>query len=168
MARHHAWANAGLIAFCANLDDEAQNTPIPGTYGSIVETLRHLIDAEMSYLFRLTGAWPERPWQDGEPVGFDVLAERAARMADAFFAYLATAIDIERRSEARSDKGEVFSVPTGVFTTQIFHHANLHRGHVGIQLGALGIEAPDFSAWDYAIETGRSTLDRIEIPANQK
>lgn len=162
LAGHHAWANAGIIAFCANLDDEVLNREVAGTYGSVLATLRHMIDAEMSYLFRLTGAWEQRPWAEREPVTFDTLAQRATILGDVLVAYAATDIDPERTGEARSDKGEVFAVPAGVFLTQVFHHANLHRGQIGTQLGVQGIPAPDFSAWEYAIETGRSSVLRIE------
>lgn len=162
LARHNTWATASMIRFCMDIDREILDTPVPGTYGSVMATLRHMIDSEMSYLFRLTSAWGKHPWQAGEPVNLDMLLERTGILGDAFAAYLATGLDLERRGEARGDRGEVFSVPAGVFITQIFHHANLHRSHVCTQLSVQGIQPPDFSAWDYAIETGRSTLDRSE------
>src|SRR5687768_545812 len=55
LAGHNAWATAQVLAFCRGLDGPTLDATVPGTYGTIIETLRHLIDAEASYLFRLTG-----------------------------------------------------------------------------------------------------------------
>jgi hypothetical protein len=57
--------------------------------------------------------------------------------------------------EAYDDEGEVFAVRAGIFLTQALHHANEHRAHVCTILGALGHEPPEFSAWEYALATGR-------------
>jgi uncharacterized damage-inducible protein DinB len=154
LAGHHAWANAQLLEFCRGLDEPTLDTTAPGTYGTIIETLRHLIDSEASYLYRLTGAWPAHPWREDDTVGLDVLAERAAVLADTLEQFLAGDWDDERLGEAWGDD-EVFAVRAGVFLAQALHHANEHRAHVCTILGALGHEPPDVSAWGYALATGR-------------
>ena len=158
LARHNAWATVQVLVFCRGLDEAALEATVPGTYGTIIETLRHMIDAEASYLFRLTGTWPAHPWRGDDAVGLDVLAERAAVLATTLERFLTGDWDSERLGEARGDEGEVFAVPAGVFLTQVLHHANEHRAHVCTILGALGHEPPDVSAWGYALATGRSTL----------
>jgi hypothetical protein len=50
-----------------------------------------------------------------------------------------------------------FAVRAGIFLAQALHHANEHRAHVCTVLGALGHEAPELSAWEYALATGRMT-----------
>ena len=65
---------------------------MPGTYGTISTTLRHLVDAEASYLHRLTGAWPAHPWRGDGAVGLDVLVERADEPGDRDEAGRATSI----------------------------------------------------------------------------
>jgi len=158
LARHNAWATEQVLEFLQGLDEPTLNSTVAGTYGTIIETLRHIINSEAGYLFRLTGAWSEYPWQRDEAVGLDVLAERAAVLATTWEQYLAGDVVIERLGEARGDDGEIFAVPAGVFITQALHHANEHRAHICTILGAQGIEPPDVSAWDYAFTTGRSTL----------
>ena len=165
LARHNAWATGQVLAFCRELDGSTLEATVPGTYGTISETLRHMIDAEASYLVRLTGAWPAPPWRGDDAVGLDVLAERAAVLATTLERFLAGDWDSERLGEARGDEGEVFAVPAGVFLTQVLHHANEHRAHVCTILGALGHEPPDVSAWGYARVTGRSTLKATPIDA---
>lgn len=156
LAAHHGWATAELLAYCQGLDEATLNATIPGTYGTIIETLRHMIDAEMSYVFRLTAAWPERPWAYDEPAGIDLLLERAALLAATLEQFLATDWDDERIGDAYGDEGPL-DVRAGVFLAQTIHHANEHRAHVCTILGALGHEPPDVSAWGYAHATGRMT-----------
>lgn len=157
LARHNAWATEQLLAFCQGLDAPTLHATAPGTYGTIAETLRHVINSETSYLFRLTGAWPEYPWPRDEAVGLEVLAERAATLADVWERFLAGDVDSEQLGEARGDQHEVFAVRAGVFITQAFHHANEHRAQICTILGARGVEPPDVSAWGYALATGRMT-----------
>jgi uncharacterized damage-inducible protein DinB len=156
LAGHHGWATTRLLSYCEDLDETTLTVTAPGTYGTIIDTLRHLVDAEMSYVYRLTGAWPERPWTEDEAVGLDVLQERAALLAATLAQFLAGEWDDDRLGEAYGD-GEVFAVHAGVFLTQIIHHANEHRAHVCSILGALGHEPPEVSAWAYALDTGRMT-----------
>jgi uncharacterized damage-inducible protein DinB len=158
LAGHHVWATAQVLAFCRELDGATLDATVPGTYGTIIETLRHLIYSEASYLYRLTGAWPTHPWRGDADVGLDVLTERAAVLATTLERFVAGDWDTERLGEARGDEGEVFAVRAGVFLTQALHHANEHRAHVCTILGALGYDPPDVSAWGYARATGRSTL----------
>src|SRR5579859_2350476 len=52
---HHTWATLRLIDTCRTLRPEQLATAVPGTYGSILETMRHLVGADASYLLVLTG-----------------------------------------------------------------------------------------------------------------
>jgi len=47
---HHLWATGRLIGACTALTPEQLNTPVPGTYGSIVATLGHLVYSDSWYL----------------------------------------------------------------------------------------------------------------------
>lgn len=122
LAKHNAWATARLLAFLQHHDGSTLNATAPGKYGAIIATLRHLIDAEASYLVRLSGAWSAYPWPRAQAVGLDVLAERAAVLAATWEQLLAVDVGSERIGEARNDKGEVFAVPAGVFTPQALRH----------------------------------------------
>jgi len=154
--RHNIWATAQVLDACRGLDQPTLDATVPGTYGTIIDTLRHMIAAESSYLFRLTGT-QAYPRQEGQSIGLDVLAERAADLARTWEQFLAGEVDSERMGEARGGDGAVFAVRAGVFLTQALHHANEHRAHICTILGAQGHEPPDVSAWTYALATGRST-----------
>jgi uncharacterized damage-inducible protein DinB len=155
LAGHHAWATAELLAYCRELDDATLQATVPGTYGTIIATLQHMIDAEASYVWRLTGAWPEHPWPGDCEVEIGVLSERAQVLAGTLQQFLAGEWDGERLGEARGQSGDVYDVRAGVFLAQTIHHANEHRAHVCTILGALGLEPPNVSAWGYATAGGR-------------
>ena len=53
--RHKTWATLRLIEHCQGLDDADLDATTPGTYGSIRDTLHHLVRTEESYFARLTG-----------------------------------------------------------------------------------------------------------------
>ena len=51
---HHVWATLALIDACLPLDDKQLGAAVPGTYGTILETVRHLVGADRSYLSLLS------------------------------------------------------------------------------------------------------------------
>jgi uncharacterized damage-inducible protein DinB len=80
--RHNTWATAQLLEFCRGLDQQTLNASVPGTYGTIIATLRHIIYCEIDFLERLLGREPTDPWQLGETTGLDALMEHAAVLAN--------------------------------------------------------------------------------------
>src|SRR5512144_1832180 len=90
---HHVWATLQLLDACTPLTDEQLHTNVPGTYGSILDTMRHLVGGDRSYLFVCSGgALPEI-----EEDGLDIAQLRAAMepVGDAWAALLATNPDPE-------------------------------------------------------------------------
>ncbi|MBJ7599678.1 MAG: hypothetical protein DLM67_07995 [Candidatus Nephthysia bennettiae] len=77
--RHKTWATLRLIEYCKGLDGEDLDATMPGTFGSIRDTLRHLVDADDGYFADVTGERLSEPLADG-PVAMDELAERVRRL----------------------------------------------------------------------------------------
>src|SRR2546422_706746 len=40
---HHTWANLSVLDVCSALPEERLTTPVPAIYGSILDTLRHIV-----------------------------------------------------------------------------------------------------------------------------
>ncbi len=165
LVRHNLWATQQILDACQHLDEATLNSTAPGTYGTILATLRHMIDSEMSYLYRLIGAGSDRPWQAGEVVALPVLMERVASLTPIWEQFLASDVDTERLVEGRGSDHRVFEIRAGIVMTQAFHHANEHRAQICSILGAQGIEPPDVSAWGYGLATGRYTQVGNAAPA---
>ena len=62
--RHHVWATIRVLDACAGLDAAQLTTTVPGTYGSILDTLRHIVGGDVFYLDVLRGGEPE-PFDEG-------------------------------------------------------------------------------------------------------
>lgn len=156
LARHNTWATCQLIRFCERLDEAVITTMIPGTYGSILETFRHIIDAELLYLSRITDRWPELPWTPGDSASLETLYVRAGMLGAALEAIVACGGGTE--GTFRNDAGEPFTAPASIFLAQVLYHSGEHRAQIGTILGTLGQEPPSVSVWEYAFATGRTSL----------
>ncbi|MEP6477174.1 MAG: hypothetical protein ABJC60_07855 [Actinomycetota bacterium] len=54
-----------LIDACRGLSPEQFETSVPGPYGAILDTMRHLVDGDSTYLVWLTGDRSHTVEQDG-------------------------------------------------------------------------------------------------------
>src|SRR5919205_104653 len=79
--RHNTWANLKLLDFCARLSDEQLNASAVGTFGSIRDTLVHIVDAEVDYV-RLAKNLPEEPMPSDPFPGFEALSDAVRRAGD--------------------------------------------------------------------------------------
>ena len=156
--RHKSWATLRLIEYCQGLADEHLDATIPGTFGTVRETLRHLVGADEGYFSILARKRLSEPLSDGlikldelpdGPVPFDELAERVRRLAPRW-ELLARDTEIPDREFTTSDG---WRVPGAVPMAQAIHHADDHRSHVLSILGARGLEVPEpngLDVWGYA------------------
>ncbi len=147
--RHKTWATIRLIEHCQGLDDEDLDATTPGTYGTIRETLRHLVDSDEGYFWTVTNERLSGPLPEG-PVPLEELAERFARLGPRWEA-LAEDDDHADRDFTTTDG---WRIPGAVPMAQAIYHAADHRSHVLSILGALGLEVPELDIWDYAYASG--------------
>jgi uncharacterized damage-inducible protein DinB len=150
--RHNAWATTQLLAFCRGLDEHTLHATVPGTYGTILATLRHIIYCERDFLERLLGRQSSDPWQLGETTGLNKLIELAAQLASDWEIFLASDVDSER--PLPPDEG-TNTIPAGIVIAVVLYHGSEHRGQICTILGALGHEPPDLTPWAYAFASGR-------------
>ncbi len=141
--RHKTWATLRLIERCQGLDAEHVDATIAGTYGTIRDTLSHLVASDEDYLSQLTGVQAS---ETETPIPLDQLAERFRRAAPQWEAF---ARDVEFQSrEITAPDGWRF--PAGVIMAQAIHHADDHRTQILSILGALGLDPPRVDVWSYA------------------
>ena len=150
---HHVWATLRLLDTCLSLSPEQLKTAVPGTYGSIVETLRHLVGADASYLFALTGG--RVPAIDEDRMDLPALRAVMERNGAAWSALLAQDLDADAVVSRRRDDGSESHAPVGIRLAQALHHGTDHRSQVCTALTMLGVEPPAIDAWDFADQDGR-------------
>jgi uncharacterized damage-inducible protein DinB len=146
--RHNAWANRALLEFCSGLDRVALDRGTPGTYGTLLSTIQHIVSGEQWYLELLSGEAIGMPVDEKVPRPLAELQEIASRTG-------ARAIELASTDDADRPiivDGKEWTA--GVIYAQIVHHGNEHRSQVKSILGANGIEPPGVSAWGYAMDAG--------------
>ncbi len=155
---HHVWATNRLIDTCLALDPEQLASGVPGTYGTILETMRHLVGADASYLSVLAdGGAPEI---DEEQLDLAGLREVMDRHGPAWEAVLAQDLDPGVVVIRHREDGSESHAPLTIRLAQALHHGSDHRSQICTALTALGIEPPEIDAWDFAWGEGRL----VEVP----
>jgi uncharacterized damage-inducible protein DinB len=156
---HHTWATLRLIDACLPLSDEQLATTVPGTFGSILDTLRHLVGADRSYLELLSGGAAA----DIDEEAMDLAALRAVieENGPIWAEVVAGDLDPDVVLVRRRADGSESHAPVGIRLAQVIHHGSDHRSQVCTALTSLGVTPPDIDAWDYASSQGRLA----EVPA---
>ena len=159
---HHVWATIHVLDACASLDDAQLSTAVPGTYGSIIDTLRHLVGGDVFYLDVLRGGAPE-PFD--EPAS-DIPTLRAAMEAHdaAWQRLIAGDPDPTTVVVEYEDSGYETHAPLGIRLAQALYHGTDHRSQVCTALTNLGIEPPAIEVWDFARQDDR--FFTIESPGS--
>jgi uncharacterized damage-inducible protein DinB len=155
---HHVWATLRLIDACRALTPEQLEAPVPGTYGSILETLRHLIGGDSLYLSHLSGD----PIRRIDTNDLDLHELRAVTAADerVWFELLGRDLDPDAIVKDVDEEGYVREAPIGLRFAQALHHGSDHRSQICTALTSLGFEPPGIDVWDFGYQTGRA----LDIP----
>jgi len=155
MFDYHFWATESLTDHLALLPADRLDASVPGTYGSMIDTLTHMIDADSRYLLRLRD--PSPPLADdrvGVPLQ-QLLSEMPEhrRTWDQVLSEL-EAGTLHAAIRNREDYPDTDPAEAMVLL-QAIHHGNDHRTQICSTLGALGLEVPEIDGWDYWA-TGRA------------
>lgn len=158
--RHEVWATTELLKFCAKLTSDQLRWTVPGTYGTIHNTLQHVVRAQRGYLFRLTGeedpgppddASAELPMDTARLLAVSELIAKEERVGERMEALLAKPFDPSRVVKLRQG-----TATAGIILAQFIHHGSDHRAHIGTILGANGIETPELDLWVWADAHGEA------------
>jgi uncharacterized damage-inducible protein DinB len=155
---HHVWATLQLFDVCQALGPEQLETAVPGTYGSILDTMRHLVAADSSYLF-VTTRGRTQPI-DEEDMDLTALKAEMEGHGDAWSSLLAEGPDPDEVLERHRDDGSETHAPMGIRLAQALHHGTDHRSQICTALTTLGVEPPGIDVWDFGARDGRV----VEIP----
>jgi uncharacterized damage-inducible protein DinB len=153
---HHVWATLRLADVCLELPPEQLQTTVPGTYGSIHDTMRHIVGADASYLFVTSGR--TFPQIDEEQMSFQQLRDQMATHGEWWSKVLATA-DPDLMLTRQRDDGSATHAPLSIRLAQAVHHGTDHRSQICTALTTLGVEPPFIDVWDYGEQVGSVTED---------
>ena len=148
LLRYHAWATSTLIEHCAALPPEVLGVTVPGTAGTIMEMLVHLVAAEGRYLAAFGGPAPGEDVREGTDASLDLIRVRAQEHAARWETLLDRWTEQEVTLPARRDWPETPHART-LLLLQTLHHGDDHRTHIATILGASGQPVPEFDGWAY-------------------
>lgn len=149
MFEHHLWATEVLIDHLDRLPAEQLDASVPGTYGSMIDTLTHMIDADTRYLLRLRDPTP--------PLAVDrvgiPLVQLRSEMSGHRGQWDEALDDLEAGRLHAAIRGREDYPDTdpaeSMLLIQAIHHGNDHRTQICSTLGALELPLPEIDGWDF-------------------
>lgn len=145
--KHHLWANLLLFDRCRELTGEQLDASISGTYGTIRDTLIHIVRAEQSYFSRISTGQPfDRP--DDEPQM--TIDEMIETVRETGLGLIEWALKVQADDGVLIDwDGTLRDVPKTIILNQVINHGTEHRAQIMVTMTQLGIEPPDLQSWAY-------------------
>ncbi len=144
--QYNLWANLRLLDACAHLSDAHLDATTKGTFGSVRETLMHLLAAEEGYVRALTGKIPTPRLADLTHFpDFDELRRRAERSGKE----LITVAEQGELSQILYLDGGTYEAPVIVVLIQAVNHAIDHRSQIATLLSQQDVMPPDLDGWSY-------------------
>ncbi len=149
---HNVWANLKLVDFCEQLTDEQLDITAIGGFGSIRDTLWHIVRADVGYVRRVTGKLPSTPVSKSQFPGFAALRDLVRWSSDEL---LQLALAARKDTIVRErERQQVFVYPLASLIVQSITHSTEHRAQIAAIITQLGLEPPDMSGWMYMEESG--------------
>jgi len=148
------WANRKLFDVIAQLTPEQFTQAVAGSYGSIRNTMVHVLSAEAGWLDRCGG--PKRGARLN-PADFptaESIIQAWHRVETQVREFLARLKDEElaRNAEYPTERSEKVSMPVGELMQHAANHAVHHRGQIALLLRLLGQAPGNFDILFYFAE----------------
>jgi uncharacterized damage-inducible protein DinB len=162
MYRHHRWSNLMLIDFLSRLTGDQLELTVPGTYGTSLATMRHIVSADVDYVRIIPGTQDVPQISEQRPFGGWAELRAISEGADnALIAFVDGLVDDAFFTDV--DDGRSFDLSLSMLLTQIIHHAIEHRSQIRTTLSTHGIIPPEIAVWDWRIsEEGQSVLAEVK------
>ena len=146
--KYNLWANLRLLDACEQLTDTQLDATMNGVYGSVRETLMHLVSAEEGYArhFNFTGRDLIPPLEETDPFpGFAELRRRIERSGKELIA-MAEQADLDQVLHL---DGGTYDAEVIIIMIQAINHGVDHRSQIATLLSQQDIELPCLDAWCY-------------------
>ncbi len=144
---HNLWANLRILEICADLNEEQLATDLIGTFGSIRDTLEHIVVAEQSYFSRISTGQPFDHPDDAPPMSFPEMIASARETGQGLVQW-ASKVQAADSVEINWD-GSPRQVPKSIIMAQVLDHGTDHRSQIKTILTHLDIEPPDLQSWQF-------------------
>lgn len=137
---YNVWANLRTVAGCESLSKEQLLQQVGGSFGSLRNTLAHIMDVEWLYHERWNGRAPSSfPRAENYPDLSHIKIRWKSIDADLNrYVSALSANDITRVIEFRNTKGTLLRHPLWETMQHMVNHSTYHRGQITVLLRQLG------------------------------
>ncbi len=144
---YNHWANQELMTLCLGLSDELVTASIPGTYGSIRDTFAHLLQAEVSFLKRIHGIYPQPGFKWEENPGLSQMLAYETVLHETLLETLQR-VPATQNVHEESDSW-TFDYQARLIFMSVIYHGIAHRTDITTLLNNQGIKLPELDVWGY-------------------
>lgn len=143
-ADYNKWANGRLFDSCAQLSESEYKKKRESFFGSIHNTLNHLMVGDTIWTSRMHGTSPSIALNAELFTNFDELRAAREKMDDEIVAYMQsrTEADIAGDVEYKTTSGDPHSMSLATILAHFFNHQTHHRAQVHDMLSQTPIEPP--------------------------
>lgn len=140
------WANRRVFAVAAHLTPEQFTRTVAGSYGSVRNTLVHILSAEWGWLDRCGGHARGPALKADDYPTLESLVDTWAKVEGWARLFLASLKDddLDRPVAFKTPRGETLSMALGELMQHGANHAVHHRGQVALLLRGLGCVPGNF------------------------
>lgn len=138
------WARDRQLAACRLLTAEQLARPVGGSFGSLLDTLGHMVAVERIWLDRWSGEKVKGLWGRAELGSLGVIVERW-RETEREMRGVVERFEgggLEEGFGYENLRGKVCNYPHWQMLLHVLQHQAYHRGQVTFQLRLLGVDAP--------------------------
>lgn len=138
--RYNTWANQRVLDTVSRLAQADFTRDLKSSYGSIRDTLTHIVWSEWIWLQRWNGLSPTPVFSPADFPNVESLRKRFQSVATERSAFLQgiTAERLLHVLEYRNVKGEICRYPLWQQLHHVVNHSTYHRGQVATMLRQLG------------------------------
>ncbi len=145
MAAYNRWANGRLYGACRTLGDAERKRDRRAFFGSIHNTLNHILVGDRAWLTRIEGLDVGRIALDAVLFEDFEELEAARRVEDDRLDRILAGIDDDRMEGAlryTDASGEAHQTEMRLVWTHLFNHQTHHRGQAHAMLSQAGLDPP--------------------------
>ncbi|MGH9320120.1 MAG: DinB family protein [Vicinamibacteria bacterium] len=138
--RYNSWANERVLDAASRLTEAEFIRELKSSYGSIRDTLTHIVWSEWIWLQRWKGESPTLVFSPSDFPNAESLRERLHKVAADRSTFLRdlSAERVLKPMEYRNIQGEVWRYPLWQQLYHLVNHSTYHRGQVATMMRQLG------------------------------
>ena len=141
--KYNRWANHKVTAACSALDQAAFTRNLGNSFGSVRDTLVHMLWAEWIWLERWLGRSPKQPAAFNDYPNLAAIEKRWSEVEDGQQSFIAGITDasLTRRIGYDNLSNQHWEYQLGHMLQHVANHSTYHRGQVVTMLRQLGAKA---------------------------